>query len=143
MKYSIDPNISKNINQTYIPMQCLFISKAKLIDPIDRDNKTNPTYKDRVNMERSGWVSNINPTIMVKSPNAKDQPQFSMDLRLLIEKITSKIPLTKKAILIRIASVSKELKGVLNTIILVKINRIPTISGIYQCLMAFFKEDKK
>src|SRR5699024_2047716 len=119
------------------------MSKAKLIDPMERDSNTKPTYKDRVNTERFGWVSNIKPTIKVKRPKANDQPQFSKDLRLLIEKITSKIPLTKKAILIRTAKVSKELKGVLNTIILVRIKSTPTISGIYQCLTAFFKEDKK
>jgi len=60
-----------------------------------------------------------------------------------VQKTTSKIPLTIKEILIIMASVSKELNGVLNTTKLVIINNIPTISGIYQCLIAFFKEDKK
>src|SRR5690554_2778671 len=119
------------------------MSIAKLIEPIERDNKIKPTYNDKVKTESAGLVNNIKPTIKVNNPNTKDQPQFSIDFRLLIEKTTSKSPLTKNEMLIIMANVSKELNGVLKTIILVKINSSPTISGMYQCLIAFFKEDKK
>ena len=136
-------SIPKINNPTQLPIPCRFTSIAKLIDPIERESKIKPTYNDKVSIESAGLVTNIKPTIRVSSPKTKDQPQFSIDLRLLSAKTTSKIPLIINETLMIIASVSKELNGVLNTTKLVKMNNIPTISGIYQCLIAFFKEDQK
>src|SRR5690554_368842 len=116
------PSIPKINNPTQLPNPCRFTSIAKLIDPIERDNKINPTYRERVSTESAGLVISIKPTIKVRRPKTKDHPQFSIDLRLEIAKTTSKIPLTIKETLIIMARVSKELNGVLSTTILVKIN---------------------
>src|SRR5690554_5640645 len=112
------------------------------MDAIDLNKIANPTYNDSVKMESPGLVTNTIPAIRVKIPKANVHPQLSIALWLVIANIISNIPPIIKEILIKIAIVSKAFNGVLNTAMLVKINTIPTIRGMYQCLRVSFNEDK-
>lgn len=69
-------------------------------------------------------------------PNAKDQPQLTIRCRLAMENTISEAPPMRKETANKIAKVINELKGEVNTTILTMTKKIPTNSGMYQCLMA-------
>jgi len=94
-------------------------------------------------IESAGWLIREIPTIKVRIPKAKDQPQFSNWCLLTIEKTVSEMPPNKNDKAKRRDKVSSELPGEVNATTLTMIKNIPTSKGIYQCLMALLIDFKK
>lgn len=80
--------------------------------------------------------------MVVKIPNARDQPQFGSVFLLDMEKKTSESPPNKNDNAKKIDSANNELKGEVKTMKLNITNSNPTIKGIYQCFTEFLIESK-
>ena len=68
------PSIPKINNPTQLPIPCRFTSIAKLIDPIERESKIKPTYKERVSTESAGLVTNINQQLKLEVQKPRTNP---------------------------------------------------------------------